>query len=65
MTSPASRLGGFLVLLVIMFAAAYAIGASLGPVTLTHAPSGPGGTMHMGSAGPARTQAHQRPASRP
>lgn len=53
MTTPRARLFGFLVLLAILFAGAYAIGASVGPITLTHgpAPSGPGGPMHMGAAG--------------
>jgi len=54
MASPATRLIGFLLLLVIMFAGAFAAGARLGPVELTHAPSAPGGTMHMNmGSGPA------------
>jgi len=54
MASPAVRLLGFLLLLAIMFAGAFAVGARLGPVELTHAPRAPGGTMHMSSgSGPA------------
>ncbi len=54
MASPAARLLGFLLLLAIMFAGAFTVGARLGPVTLAHAPRVPGGTMHMSSgSGPA------------
>ena len=49
MASPAARLAGFLILLAIMFAGAYAAGARLGPVTLTHPPATHGGLMHMGA----------------
>ena len=53
MASPAARLLGFLLLIAVMFAGAYAVGARLGPVELTHAPSTPGGSMHMNmGAGP-------------
>lgn len=52
MASPAARLFAFLLLLAIMLAAAYTVGARLGPITLTHSPPG-SGTMHM-SAGLAR-----------
>jgi hypothetical protein len=48
MTSPAVRLLGFLILLAILFAGAYAAGGRLGPVTLTHSRPG-SGPMHMGS----------------
>jgi hypothetical protein len=63
MASPAARLLGFLILLAVMFAGAYAAGAGLGPITARHAPPGQGGTMQMSSgsgagrprpAGPAR-----------
>lgn len=58
MASPAARLLGFLLLLAIMFAGAFAVGAHLGPVALTHAPHAPGGTMHMNSgSGPAAARA--------
>ena len=58
MASPAARLLGFLLLLAIMFAGAFTVGARLGPVALTHAPRVPGGTMHMSSgSGPAANQA--------
>jgi hypothetical protein len=57
MASPAARLLGFLLLLAVMFAGAYAAGARLGPLQLTHPPSSPGGTMHMNmGAGPARSR---------
>jgi hypothetical protein len=49
--SQAARLCGFLLLLAAMFAAAYAVGARLGPVTLTHGQPGPGATMHMTGTG--------------
>ena len=48
--SPAVRLSAFLVLLIVMFAGAYAVGAALGPIT----PAGHqqhGSPMHMTSAG--------------
>jgi hypothetical protein len=58
MASPSARLFGFLLLLAIMFAGAFAVGARLGPVALTHAPRVPGGTMHMSSgSGPAADRA--------
>jgi hypothetical protein len=47
MVSPAARLLAFVLLLVVMFAGAYAVGARLGPVALTHSEQGPGGTMNM------------------
>ena len=43
--SPAAKLCGFLVLLMVIFAGAYAAGARLGPVTTTH--SGGSGSMNM------------------
>ena len=66
MASPAARLLGFLLLLAIMFAGAFAVGARLGPVALTHAPRAPGGTMHMSSGpGPAADQAQVPGSARP
>jgi hypothetical protein len=57
MVSPAVKLCGFLILLVVVFAAAYAAGARIGPVTtsqtqqgLTH--QGGGGSMRMGGTSP-------------
>lgn len=53
--SSAAKLYGFLVLLAVIFAAAYAAGARLGPVNTT--PSGGSGSMNMGghsSVAPAR-----------
>jgi len=48
MVSPAARLLAFVLLLAVMFAGAYAIGARLGPVQLTHSQQNPGGgSMHM------------------
>jgi hypothetical protein len=51
MTSPAARLFGFLILLGVLFAGAYAVGAHLGPVTLTHSQQGNAGPMRMGAGG--------------
>jgi hypothetical protein len=50
--SPAAKLCGFLLLLGMVFAGAYAAGAHLGPVTTSVSQSGNGGsgTMHMGGA---------------
>jgi hypothetical protein len=65
MASPAARLLGFLLLLAVMFAGAYAVGARLGPVELAHAPSTPSGTTHM-KMGAASAQGRSRqPDSRP
>jgi hypothetical protein len=51
--SPAAKLCGFLVLLVLVFIAAYAAGAHLGPVSTGHAHPAHGGQMNMGApAGP-------------
>ena len=53
MVSPAVRLFGFLLLLVVVFAAAYAAGARLGPVTTGQTPQGgAGSSMHMGGTSP-------------
>jgi hypothetical protein len=52
--SVAVKLGGFLLLLVAVFAGAYAAGARVGPVvpgpahTSSPAPASPGGGMNMG-----------------
>jgi hypothetical protein len=63
MASPAARLLGFLILLAVMFAGAYAAGARLGPVTPARQRPGQGATMQMSAgsaparpapAGPAR-----------
>jgi len=56
MASPAARLFGFLVLLAIMFACAFAVGARLGPVTLTHQHGGGSMQMGTGSGRPAPAQ---------
>jgi hypothetical protein len=50
--SPAAKLCGFLVLLAVIFAGAYAAGARLGPVTTAH--SGVSGSMNMTPAGHGR-----------
>jgi hypothetical protein len=47
--SPAARLCGFLLLLCVLFGAAFAAGARLGPVTTVHGPSAPMQQMQMGS----------------
>jgi hypothetical protein len=47
--SPAARLCGFVLLMGVLFAVAYAAGARLGPVTTVHAPPGPMPQMQMGS----------------
>jgi hypothetical protein len=49
--SQAAKLCGFFLLLAVMFAASYAVGARLGPVTVSHVNQGPGGSMHMGGMG--------------
>jgi hypothetical protein len=46
--SPATKLCGFLIMLAIVFAAAFAAGARLGPVNASYVHSG-GGGMQMGS----------------
>jgi hypothetical protein len=51
--APALKLAGFLVLLVLVFAAAHAVGARLGPVTSGHSQvqydgGGTGGSPGMG-----------------
>jgi hypothetical protein len=47
MVSPTAKLFGFLILLAVMFAGAYAAGAQVGPVAVSHG-SGNGGSMQMG-----------------
>jgi hypothetical protein len=51
--SVAVRLGGFLLLVAVVFLAAFAIGSRLGPVSPAHGGpgggSGSGGGMHMGA----------------
>lgn len=46
--SPAAKLCGFLVLLAVIFAGAYAAGARLGPVTTTQSGGNGSGSMNMG-----------------
>jgi hypothetical protein len=50
MVSPTAKLLGFLVLLAAMFTGAYAVGAQVGPVAVSHG-SGDGGSMQMGGTG--------------
>lgn len=45
--SPAAKLCGFLILLVLVFIAAHAIGAHLGPVSSGHAQPGHSQPMNM------------------
>jgi hypothetical protein len=53
LVSPAAKLCGFLLLLAVIFAGAYAAGARLGPVTTIQAPSGGGSPgMNMGGHAP-------------
>jgi hypothetical protein len=53
MVSPAVKLYGFVLLLVVVFAVAYAAGARLGPVTTSQTRQGGGGSsMHMGGSSP-------------
>jgi hypothetical protein len=49
--SPAAKLCGFLLLLAVIFAGAYAAGAHLGPVTTSASQSGGAGPMHMSGSG--------------
>jgi hypothetical protein len=49
--SPAAKLCGFLILLVVVFVAAYAAGAHQGPVT-SHGQSGHGQPMNMNMGHP-------------
>jgi hypothetical protein len=49
--SPAAKLCGFLVMLAVIFAGAYAAGAHLGPVSAGHSQPGGPGTMNMGGTG--------------
>jgi hypothetical protein len=50
MVHPTAKLFGFLLLLAAMFAGAYAVGAQVGPIAISHQ-SGNGGSMHMGGTG--------------
>jgi hypothetical protein len=56
MVSPIAKLFGFLILLAAMFAGAYAVGAQVGPIAVSHG-SGNGGSMHMGGTGSGPGQA--------
>jgi hypothetical protein len=47
MVSQTTKLFGFLILLAVMFAGAYAVGAQVGPIVVSHG-LGSGGSMHMG-----------------
>jgi hypothetical protein len=51
--SPAAKLCGFLILLGVVFAAAYLVGARLGPVTTGHSRPAHGRQMNMGAPAPA------------
>jgi hypothetical protein len=51
--SPAAKLCGFLILLGVVFAAAYLVGARLGPVTTGHSRPANGRQMNMGAPAPA------------
>jgi hypothetical protein len=46
--SPAAKLCGFLVLLVVVFVSAYAAGARLGPVSTAQSTGTGSGSMNMG-----------------
>jgi len=54
--SAAAKLCGFLILLAVVFAGAYAAGARLGPVTTSYSQPAGGGSMNMGGPGPAGGQ---------
>jgi hypothetical protein len=47
--SPAAKLCGFLILLCVIFAAAYAAGTHVGPVTTGHPQPANGRPMNMGA----------------
>jgi hypothetical protein len=49
LVSPATKLCGFLILLAVVFAAAYAAGARVGPVNASYVHQG-GGGMQMGGS---------------
>jgi hypothetical protein len=51
--SPAAKLGGFLLLLAIIFGSAYAAGAHLGPIAVNSPGPGNGQPMKMGAPAPA------------
>lgn len=51
--SPAAKLGGFLLLLAIIFGSAYAAGAHLGPIAVNSPGPANGQPMKMGAPGPA------------
>jgi hypothetical protein len=58
--SPAAKLCGFLLLLAVIFAAAHAAGAHLGPVTTSQPVPGNGGSpaMNMSGSGPMNMGGH-------
>jgi hypothetical protein len=58
--SASARLCGFLILLGVIFAAAYAAGARLGPVTVSHAPATNEQPMNMGGPAAPRPAATRR-----
>jgi hypothetical protein len=58
--SPAAKLCGFLILLGVVFAAAYLVGARLGPVTTGHSRPAHGRQMNMGAPAPAPVPARER-----
>ena len=58
--SPAAKLCGFLILMILVFAAAYAAGARLGPVTAGHSQPAHGGQMKMNMGAPARPAGNRR-----
>jgi|HubBroStandDraft_2_1064218.scaffolds.fasta_scaffold1345445_1 hypothetical protein len=51
LVSPATKLCGFLIVLAVVFAAAYAAGARVGPVNASYVHQG-GGGMQMGGSSP-------------
>jgi hypothetical protein len=52
MVSPAAKLCGFLLLLAVILAVAFAVGAHLGPLSTNHGQTGHGQPMNMGAPGP-------------
>ncbi len=57
--SAQARLGGFVLLLLAFFGAAYAVGHHLGPVNVSYLHSG-GSSMNMGGSGMPMPARHQR-----
>ena len=55
--SPAAKLCGFLILLAMIFAGAYAAGAHVGPVSAGGSQPA-GGSMHMGGTGTTYGRVH-------